>query len=233
MGVAALFATTGILITTFITPIAAKSCLAVKPRSESFVSSIGAEDASNFDHLRTQGFVAVYNIDYKTARERFQEMTRVAPDHPAGYVYLANNLWLETLYQGRRLSTSMYTGGSFYAQDKDEDAVDPKRDREFNDLIRQALAAGKARLAKNPRDVEALYYNASALGIRAAYSTSVKRSFTRSITDANESIKIQRQVIKIDPDYVDSYLSIGLYEYVIDNLPGGLKFLARLAGLKG
>jgi len=233
MGVAVLFATTGILITTFITPIAAKSRLAVKPRGESFVSSIGAEDASNFDHLRTQGFVAVYNIDYKTARERFQEMTRVAPDHPAGYVYLANNLWLETLYQGRRLSTSVYTGGSFYAQDKDEDAVDPKRDRDFNDLIRQALAAGKARLAKNPRDVEALYYNASALGIRAAYSTSVKRSFTRSITDANESIKIQRQVIKIDPDYVDSYLSIGLYEYVIDNLPGGLKFLARLAGLKG
>lgn len=233
MGVAVLFATTGILISTLIAPIAANSHLSVTPQGESVVGSIGVDDASDFDRLRIQGFAAVYNIDYKTAKERFQEMTKVAPDHPAGYVYLANNLWLETLYQGRRLSTSTYTGGSFYAQDKDEDAVDPKRDREFNDLIRQALAAGKARLAKNPKDVEALYYNASALGIRAAYATSVKRSFTRSITDANESIKIQRQVIKIDPDYVDSYLSIGLYEYVIDNLPGGLKFLARLAGLKG
>lgn len=190
-------------------------------------------DQTEFDRLRNEGFSAVYNIDYKTARERFLQMTRIAPDHPAGYVYLANNVWLETLYQSRRLTTSVYTGGSFYSQDKDEDKVDPKRDRDFNDYIRQALAAGKARLAKNPKDVEALYYNASALGIRAAYGTSVKRSFTRAIGDANESIKIQRQVIKIDPGYTDAYLSIGLYEYVIDSLPGGLKFLARLAGLKG
>ena len=188
---------------------------------------------SEFDRLRTEGFNAVYNIDYKTARERFLQMTRIAPDHPAGYVYMANNLWLETLYQGRRLTTSVYTGGSFYSQEKDEDQVDQKRDREFNDLIRQALAATRARLVKNSKDVEALYYNASALGIRAAYATSVKRSFTRSIGDANESIKIQRQVIKLDAEYIDAYLSIGLYEYVIDSLPGGWKFLARLAGLKG
>jgi tetratricopeptide (TPR) repeat protein len=190
-------------------------------------------DLSEFDRLRTEGFNAVYNIDYKTARERFLQMTRLAPDHPAGYVYLANNLWLETLYQGRRLTTSVYTGGSFYSQEKDEDKVDQKRDREFNDLIRQALAATRARLVKNAKDVEALYYNASALGIRAAYATSVKRSFTRSIGDANESIKIQRQVIKLDAEYIDAYLSIGLYEYVIDSLPGPWKFLARLAGLKG
>ena len=188
---------------------------------------------SEFDRLRTEGFNAVYNIDYKTARERFLQMTRVAPDHPAGYVYLANNLWLETLYQGRRLTTSVYTGGSFYSQEKDEDQVDQKRDREFNDLIRQALAATRARLVKNSKDIEALYYNASALGIRAAYGTSVKRSFARSISDANDSVQIQRQVIKLDPEYVDAYLSIGLYEYVIDSLPFGWRVLARFAGLKG
>ena len=147
-----------------------------------------SENASSveFDHLRTEGFNAVYSLDYKTARERFLQMTRVAPDHPAGYVYLANNVWLETLYQNRRLNTSVYTGGSFYAQEKDaEDKFDAKRDREFNDFIRQALAATKARLTKNPKDVEAIYYNGSALGIRAAYATSVKRSFARSIADAS------------------------------------------------
>ena len=190
-------------------------------------------ELSEFDRLRTEGFEAVYNIDYKSARERFLQMTKIAPDHPAGYVYLANNLWLETLFQSRRLTTSVYTGGSFYAQDKNEDQVDQKRDREFNELIKQALAATRARLAKDAKDVEALYYNASALGIRAAYGTSVKRSFTRSIGDANDSIKLQRQVVKIDPEYIDSYLSIGLYEYVIDSLPFGWRVLARFAGLKG
>src|SRR5262245_11338954 len=112
--------------------------------------------AAEFDRLRSEGFDAIYNLDYKTARERFAEMTKVAPDHPAGYVYLANNLWLETLFQGRRLTTSVYTSGSFYAQSATEDKVDPKRDREFNDLIRQTIAAARARIAKDPKDVEAM-----------------------------------------------------------------------------
>ncbi len=231
------FLMAAVLISDFIAPPSANATPPFRASQQESPTDSSRTDRetglSEFDRLRTEGFNAVYNIDYKTARERFLQMTRVAPDHPAGYVYLANNLWLETLYQGRRLTTSVYTGGSFYSQEKDEDQVDQKRDREFNDLIRQALAATRARLVKNSKDVEALYYNASALGIRAAYGTSVKRSFARSISDANDSVQIQRQVIKLDPEYVDAYLSIGLYEYVIDSLPFGWRVLARFAGLKG
>jgi len=195
--------------------------------------SSSRDSVADFDRLRIDGFNAVYNIDYSAARDRFLQMTKLAPEHPAGYLYLANDLWLETLYQTHRLTTSVYTGTSFYSQDESEDKVDPKRDREFYDLIRQAVAASKARLIKNPKDVEALYYEASALGIRAAYGASVKRSFVRGIGDANESVKLQREVIKLDPEYVDAYLSIGFYEYVIDSLPAGWRLLARFAGLKG
>src|SRR5437762_12011357 len=38
------------------------------------------QDASlQFDRLRTEGFDAVYNLDYKTARDRFLRMTRIDP----------------------------------------------------------------------------------------------------------------------------------------------------------
>lgn len=186
-----------------------------------------------FETLRVEGNASVYNLEYQKAREQFLKMTKIAPDHPAGYVYLANNLWLETLSASRRLNTSVYTSGSFYSQDKDEDASDPKRDREFNNLIRQAIAVAKARTAKNPQDAEALYYEASAVGLRAGYNVTVKRSFRRAIGDANESIQIHKKVLKADANHVDSYLSIGLYEYVIDTLPFVWRTLARLAGLSG
>src|SRR6185295_528995 len=201
--------------------------------TEKAAPAVTTEAMVEFDRLRIDGNDAVYSLEYKTAREIFNRMTKLAPDHPAGYVYLANNLWLETLNASRRLTTSVYTGGSFYAQEASEDKADQKREREFNDFIKQAIAAATARLVKDPKDVEAMYYHASALGLRAAYSTSVKRSFRRAIGDANESVKIQRQVVKLDPEYIDSYLSIGLYEFVIDSLPLGWKILARLAGLKG
>jgi tetratricopeptide (TPR) repeat protein len=190
-------------------------------------------DVAEFDRIRQEGNDALYNMDYAAARDRYTQMTKLAPGHPAGYVYLANNMWLELLNQRRRLTTSTYTGGSFYEQDKDEDKVDPKRDREFSDLIKQALSATQARLRSNPKDAEALYYQASAYGLRAGYDTTVKRSFVRAMGDANDSIAIQKKVLKADPDYVDAYMSIGLYEYVIDSLPFGWRLLARVAGLKG
>jgi hypothetical protein len=192
-----------------------------------------ATDPVEFDRLRIEGNDLLYNLDYQTARDRYLRMTKMAPDHPAGYVYLANNLWLETLNASRRLTTSVYTSGSFYAQDAEEDEVNRKREREFNELIKQALAVTKARLDRNPQDVEALYYSASAQGLRAGYNVSVKRSFRKAIGDANGSIKIQKRVIKLDPNYTDAYLSIGLYEYVIDSLPFFWRTLARLAGLSG
>ncbi|HJQ68791.1 MAG TPA: hypothetical protein VKA70_07455 [Blastocatellia bacterium] len=192
-----------------------------------------AFDAAEFERLRVEGNDLLYNLDYQTARERYTRMTRMAPDHPAGYVNLANNLWLETLNASRRLSTSVYSSGSFYAQDAEEDEVNKKREREFNELIKQALAVAKARLDKDPQDVEALYYSAAAQGLRAGYSVSVKRSFRKAIGDANGSVKTQKRVVKLDPNYTDAYLSIGLYEYVIDSLPFFWRTLARLAGLSG
>ncbi|MBI3654612.1 MAG: tetratricopeptide repeat protein [Acidobacteria bacterium] len=198
------------------------------------VSKASAESAAaEFDRLRTEGNDAVYNLDYKTAREKFDRLVKLAPDHPAGFIYLANNLWLEWLNSSRRLSASLYNGEAFYQQDAEEDKFDPKRDKEFNDFLRQAISVAKARLQKNPQDTEALYYQGAALGLRAAYSVTVKRSFRRAMGDANGSIQLQKKVVKIDPNYCDAYLSLGLYQYVIDSLPFVWRTLARLAGLKG
>ncbi|HKV39823.1 MAG TPA: hypothetical protein VJX67_11475 [Blastocatellia bacterium] len=195
-------------------------------------SSLDAAGAE-FDRLRQEGNTAVYSLDYDAARTMFSRMTTIAPANPAGYVYLANNLWLETLNKGRRLSTSLYSSSSFYVQKSESDKLDKQRDRQFNEWIGKAIEASTALLKKNPTDVEALYYEASAYGLRAGYTGTVGRSFRRAIGDANKSIQLQTQVLKLDPKYYDAYLSVGLYEYVVDSLPFVWRVLARLAGLRG
>ncbi|HWC76584.1 MAG TPA: tetratricopeptide repeat protein [Blastocatellia bacterium] len=203
---------------------------AATPKTAGSSNSSAEEE---FNTLRLKGNEAVYNLEYQAAREMFERMTKLVPDHPAGYVYLANNFWLELLNANRRLSSSLYSGGSFYEQDAEQDAIDPVRERQFNDLTRKALAVALARIRKDPRDVEALYYQGAVLGLKASFNVTVKRSFRRAIGDANESISIQRKVIKLDPNYVDAYLSIGLYDYIVDSLPWVWKTLARLAGVSG
>ncbi|HEY6328456.1 MAG TPA: hypothetical protein VI756_03895 [Blastocatellia bacterium] len=200
------------------------------------IAQVQASAAANPDELtllRVEGNTALYNLDYQKAREMFTQMTRDAPNNPAGYVYLANNLWLETLNHSRRLSTSLYSSDSFYVQTQESDVTDRGRDRQFNAYIEQALAVCAELLKKNPNDTEALYYRGSALGLSAGYKATVGRSFRGAIWDANKSIQIQREVLKLDPNYYDAYLSVGLYEYVIDSLPLPWRVLARLAGLKG
>jgi hypothetical protein len=192
-----------------------------------------AEVAAQYDRLRDEGNRAVYNLDYSGAKEKFLKMTEILPDRPAAYVYLANNLWLETLNKSRRLSTSLYSGTSFYIQKSESDSPDKERDREFDRLITRAMTLSAAALQTNAADAEALYYQASALGLRAGYTATVGRSFRRAIGDANKSIQMENKVLKLDPGYYDAYLSIGLYEYVVDSLPFAWRVLARLAGLKG
>jgi tetratricopeptide (TPR) repeat protein len=224
-----------LLVVLFFTLAIFSSGVIVLPHSQTTTRAQAGPGSTSaeFDRLRAEGNDAVYNLEYKLAREKFERMVKLAPDHPAGYIYLANNLWLEWLNSSRRLSSSLYNGDSFYQQDAEEDQFDPKRDKEFNDYLRQAIGIAKARAQKNPQDTEALYYQGAALGLRAGYSVTVKRSFRRAIGDANASIQIQKKVVKLDPNYSDAYLSIGLYEYVIDSLPFVWRTLARLAGLKG
>jgi tetratricopeptide (TPR) repeat protein len=186
-----------------------------------------------FERLRREGSDAVFNLDFTTARDRFQTMAGLSPDAPAPFVYLASCIWLETLKKARRLSLSLFSSAHFYEQKSDSDKPDPARDQMFNELIDRAIAASSALLNKNPRDAEALYYQAGALGIRAAYLGTVERNFKRAISDANKAAEIESKVLKIDPQYYDAYLSIGLYEYIIGSLPFFWRLLARLAGLGG
>src|SRR4051812_35666341 len=60
-------------------------------------------DRARFDELRAQGFEALYNLDYEGARQKFKELARQYPEHPAGPQFLAAALWAQTLYQSRRL----------------------------------------------------------------------------------------------------------------------------------
>lgn len=189
-----------------------------------------SSEEAKLESLAIEGNEALYNLDYGKARKAFEEMTRLAPDQPAGYVYLANNLWLEKLNSSRRLSSSLYSSASFYS--KTEEKYDLNHDKQFNALIEKAINVAESRLKNDPKDATSLYYKGAAVGIRAAYKVTVRRSFRAALGDANESIRIQKKVA-LKADYDDANLSIGFYEYAVDSLPFLLRAIARVVGITG
>src|SRR5215471_15825024 len=130
-------------------------------------------EQTKLDSLRSDGFEALFNLDYERARKDFQEVARLFPNHPAGPQFLAAGLWIETLYETRRLQASLYSGDSFYTTS--EDKVDPKVVDQFRAWTREAKRLAEARLKQNPKDVEALYYLGATQGLKASFEEAVER----------------------------------------------------------
>ena len=195
---------------------------------------------SDIMKLRREGCEALYNLDPATAVEKFEEIRKRLPHHPAGDLYMATAIWLTHLSKTRRLQTSLYgSGSSFYAgagsskEDTEGDAVDINVDRAFRERMAQAKTKALALVAKNKNDPDALYYLGSYYGVMAGYEASTARKFFSAMRNGSRCVDAHEKVLKLKPDYYDAYLSIGVYDYIVGNLPFSYKFLATMVGVRG
>ncbi len=203
------------------------------PATEPNAAAASTKDAasSRLKELRDAGFAALYNLDYETARKNFNEIARLYPDHPAGPQFLAATLWAETLNESRRLQASLYNSESFFKAA--EDKPNPKTVEQFRALTRQAAQLARARLRQNKQDVEALYFLGATEGLKAAFATAVERRFIAALGDGSSSVDRHRDVIKLDPNFHDAELTIGLYDYIVGGLPMMVKVVASVTGARG
>src|SRR5260370_10397876 len=87
------------------------------------------KDRAKLESLRASGFEALFNLDYEAARKNFRELAESLPNHPAGPQFLAASLWIEALYQSRRLQASPFYNRSFLSPK--EEKADPRPGDQF------------------------------------------------------------------------------------------------------
>jgi hypothetical protein len=210
------------------------------PAMENATAVISAALPQDVVELRREGNEALYNMDYATARAKFEEIRKRIPQHPAGDLYIATVIWLEHLNKSRRLQTSLYQNeSSFYAgadkakEENEGDAVDPAVDRAFRDRMAQAKTKALALVARNKNDADAQYFLGAYYGVMAGYEASTARKFIAAMRNGSRSVDAHEKVLKLKPDYYDAYLSVGMYDYIVGNLPFIYKSLAAIAGVRG
>ncbi|MDX6446656.1 MAG: hypothetical protein QOH71_3730 [Blastocatellia bacterium] len=189
-------------------------------------------ERAKFETLRIVGSEALFNLDYETARKSFKEMAVAFPKYPAGPQFLADSLWIETLYQTRRLQSSLYgDDDTFYSTS--DDKTDPATVQQFRDLTRQARQLAEARLKQYPRDVEALYFMGAIEGLKASFEEAVERRHFAALKDGSDAVDRHREVLRLDPTYHDAEITIGLYDFTVGSLPLPVKLIAGVAGFRG
>ena len=214
-------------ISVLIILIAATFCI----NGQQAAATSGQVDQSQLQALRRSGTEALYNLDYEKAQKDFKEIIRLYPNHPAGPQLMAARVWIKTLYESRRLQSSLYSSESFYSSG--DDKVDPKVVAEFRSLTREAKRLAEVRLKKDPKDIEALYWLGAIQGLKASFQEAVERRHFAALKDGNDSVDHHREVLKLDPNYVDVGITIGLYEYVVGSLPLPIKVVAGVTGFRG
>ena len=188
-------------------------------------------ERARFEELRRSGLDALYNIDYDKAERDFKEIVKLIPNHPGGYQLLAARLWIKTLYESRRLQGSLYSSESFYSTG--DDKVDPKIVTEFRNLTREAKRLAEAKLKQEPKNIEAMDFLANTEGLKASFEEAVERRHFAALRDGNDAVDLHREVLKLDPKYIDAQITIGLYEYVVGSLPLPVKIIAGATGFRG
>jgi tetratricopeptide (TPR) repeat protein len=212
--------------------IACSICYAQQQQQQTTAPAANADaDHARLDELRTQGGAALYNLDYEEARRIFTEIQRQFPDNPAGPQSLAASLWLQTMNESRRLQSSLYNSKSFYA--KSEDKVDPKVIQAFKQYTQQAKQLAEAKLKQNPNDVDALYALGSVTGLQAAFAGAVERRFMAALRNGMDSVDYQRKVLKLDPNFHDAEVTLGLYQYVLGSLSFPVRLMLKVGGMSG
>jgi len=206
------------------------TAVAVAAQQSSSPWLTGAERA-RFEELRRSGLDALWNIDYDKAQRDFNEIVKLYPTHPAGYQLLAARVWIKTLYESRRLQVSLYSSESFYTNG--DDKVDPKIVTEFRNFTREAKRLAEAKLKQEPKNIEALDFLANTEGLKASFEEAVERRHFAALRDGNDAVDHHREVLKLDPKYIDAQITIGLYEYVVGSLPLPVKILAGATGYRG
>src|SRR5262249_41773896 len=142
-------------------------------------------DHKQLDTLRAEGYEALYNLDYEGARKLFRKMIELAPDHPAGAQCLASSIWLQQLNQAWELKATLYSTDA-YTNGKTQ--TNRSQTDEFRKWIGSAKQLSQARLRKDPRDIDALYFLGAAEGLDAAYAAAVEKRFTAALRSGSSSV---------------------------------------------
>jgi len=155
------------------------------------------------------GLEAGYALDFAASSAAFAAADRLAPEHPAGPFFLASLVWLE-------LSLNV-----------DEPGTLERLEPEFDLLMGEAFRRAQALIDKEPRAAEGYFYRGAAYGMRGRWKI-VKRQWIRAAADGWNGYRDLETAVRLDPEYYDAYLGLGMYDYYADTMPAILKFASSL-----
>lgn len=175
---------------------------------------------------------AMYNAKYAQAQAMLQKWVESHPEDFRAWNYLA-----ETVLDQEMVHEGLYTGEAYgnsgIAFRKRERPVSPGFESKLNPLLDRAQQLESQRLSRNPNDEEAIYWLGVTYSTRTEYEFAINRSYLAALKEGKQALKLNKRLLKMDPQFLDAYFVIGLADYAEGSLPWYFKVIASIAGVHG
>lgn len=185
-----------------------------------------------FAKVARRGFSQMYNLDYEEAIETFRTLREAYPQHPAPPLYLGILSWLKELLDRQDLDLDRFIAPGYFTKATDHEMASARREDFFGHLSESQKLCRKI-LAGQPAHADARYFLGTSFGVLGSFAFTIDRKKIQALRYGKKAYSYHRDLMKENPDFYDSYLSVGLYEYIVGNLPWYIKWLAAIAGYSG
>ena len=140
--------------------------------------------------------------------------------------------WLKELLDRQDLDLDRFIAPGYFTKATDREMASARRKAFFGD-ISESQRLCRNILAGQPAHPDARYFLGTSLGVLGSFAFTIDRKKIQALRYGKQAYNYHRDLMKEDPAFYDSYLSVGLYEYIVGNLPWYIKWLAAIAGYSG
>jgi hypothetical protein len=178
-----------------------------------------------------------YNLNFDAALKIQEQVALEHPTDPMASNYILTTVIFRELYNQDLLDTTYYAHNSFLTAKREIDVPQVTRDR-IEYLTAKVLQLTNAELAANPNgagpnDANAYFARGYAKGMHAVFIILVDHSYAAAARQGFSARNDSEACLKIDPQYADAWMAVGIQRFAVASLPGWLRFIVGFMGVGG
>lgn len=179
-----------------------------------------------------QAFGRLYNFDFRGAQSLLDRHIAAHPQDPLGYGMRSSALLFAELDRLGILESEFFADDKRII-DKKKLKPDPAIKARLFQAVGEAESRAHADLKANPNDTNALFSLCMTSGVVTDYTALIEKRQLGSLSHVKRSVAYAQKLIKINPAFVDAYLSTGITEYLLGSLPFFVRWFIKVDDVKG
>ena len=179
-----------------------------------------------------RGFRQLYDLNFPGAQKEFESWEKENPENPMGPVAEAAGILFSEFNRLGVLEAQFYEDDSIFAARKKYEA-NPQQRARFEQRLDRAEAVARARLARDPRNGDALLAMTLSNGLRSDFAALIEKRNLASLHYTKEATAWAQQLLAADPDCYDAHLASGVSRYIIGSMAAPVRWILRLGGVAG